>query len=139
MNKFKSKVDWWILVIFLGVTIYILNDILKLQSTHNIKNNFFDIIIYSILLWLIWTPIINTNYTIDKNYLIIKCTVLKWKIKIKSIQSVEKTYNPLSAPALSLDRLKIKYLDDTGYLKTIMISPKEKDEFIKTLNKENLK
>jgi hypothetical protein len=45
---------------------------------------------------------------------------------------VEETRNPLSSPALSLDRLKITY----GNGKRIMISPADKIGFLKAIGQE---
>ena len=73
---------------------------------------------------------ITTNYTIDGNSLIIKCGFLLNKtIDIKGIKKITETNNPLSAPAISLDRLEISY----GTYDSILISPKQKKEFIETI------
>ena len=73
---------------------------------------------------------ITTNYTIDGNSLIIKCGILLNKtIDIKGIKKITETNNPLSAPAISLDRLEISY----GSYDSILISPKQKKEFIETI------
>ncbi|WP_171258493.1 PH domain-containing protein, partial [Acinetobacter pittii] len=59
--------------------------------------------------------------------------VFRWKININDITRIEPTHNPLSSPALSLDRLKIYYRKD-GRVATVMISPKDKESFLNTLN-----
>jgi hypothetical protein len=55
------------------------------------------------------------------------------KIEIKSIRKIYRTNNPLSSPALSLDRLAIVY----NKFDEILISPKERNEFIDELLKIN--
>ena len=50
---------------------------------------------------------------------------------MNEIKTVTPTSNPLSSPALSLDRLQINY----GRWGSIMISPKDKEAFIQDLEK----
>lgn len=59
----------------------------------------------------------------------------RWKIDIMTIISIRKTRNPLSSPALSLNRLEIRY----GKWNTILISPKNVDQFCENLRKVNSK
>lgn len=77
----------------------------------------------------------NTYYEItDSNKLTIKAGFLiNIEIDINSIQSVEPTKSMLAAPALSLDRLKICY----NKYSSVIISPKEKDDFIRQLKMIN--
>jgi hypothetical protein len=49
------------------------------------------------------------------------------KIDIGVIRKIKETNNPLSSPALSLDRLWIDY----GKGAAVMISPKDKEGFIR--------
>lgn len=77
---------------------------------------------------------ITTYYVINGNDLIIKSAfIVNTSIKIESITKVEETNNSLSAPATSLDRLAI-YYSKSGF---VMISPKNKTEFINKLTELN--
>jgi hypothetical protein len=77
---------------------------------------------------------LTTNYTIDSNKLTIKCGFLYNKtIDIKTIKKITETNNPLSSPAASLDRLEIAY----GKNDSILISPKQKSEFINDIKRIN--
>ncbi|WP_333694783.1 PH domain-containing protein [Flavobacterium sp.] len=67
---------------------------------------------------------------------VIEGTMLKvWgvKIDIHSIKRIYKTNNPLSSPALSLDRIAIVY----NTYDEVLISPKLKKEFVEELLKIN--
>ena len=55
------------------------------------------------------------------------------KVEIQSIKRIYKTRNPLSSPALSLDRIAIVY----NKYDEVLISPKDKKEFIEELLKIN--
>ncbi|MBK6699955.1 MAG: PH domain-containing protein [Saprospiraceae bacterium] len=77
---------------------------------------------------------LTTNYTIESDDLIIKCSFLSNKtIDIKTIKKITETNNPLSSPATSLDRLEINY----GKFDKILISPKNKTEFIDDIKRLN--
>lgn len=82
-------------------------------------------------------PLLGTYYKIDNNVLLIKCGFFfRWDIDISSIVSIKKTRNPISSPALSLDRLEISF--DNGS-ETVIISPKNKQDFIQTIKSLNSK
>ena len=70
----------------------------------------------------------STYYVIDGDTLVIRSSFLRWRVPIAKIQSITPTGNPLSSPALSLDRLRIDY---DG--RQIMVSPEEKQRFIEAL------
>lgn len=74
-----------------------------------------------------------TAYTVDRESLRIKCGFFIDKsINISGIQKISESYNPLSSPAASLDRLRIVYRGGE-----ILISPKEKSDFINDLTRIN--
>lgn len=74
------------------------------------------------------------KYTIENQNLNIKAGFLiNEDINILSIQKISKSNNILSAPAASLDRLEIIY----GNKNSILISPKNKAEFIDEIKKIN--
>ena len=56
-----------------------------------------------------------TDYTIEKDKLLIRSGIIYRKtIDIQSIHRIVETFNPLSSPALSLDRLKIHSIQVEG-------------------------
>ncbi|EKU37969.1 MULTISPECIES: PH domain-containing protein [Acinetobacter] len=132
--KFTSKIDWWLLLILIVVTVSIISKIYKAHHTDSLASNFSYLAIYSVIIFLIWLPVFNTYYVIDQNKLIIKSIVFRWKINIDDITKIEETHNPLSSPALSLDRLKIYYFKN-GSMNSVMISPKDKEGFFQAINK----
>ncbi len=82
-----------------------------------------------VIIWLLHLYL-STYYVIRDNTLTIVCGVFyKQGILINEITKVRSTNNPLSSPALSMDRLEIQF---TGK-KTVMISPKDKRGFIEHL------
>ncbi len=63
--------------------------------------------------------------------MIIKYGPFKKVIPLNLIKSVKKTTNTLSGPALSLKRIEIVY----GQYDFVLISPKDRDEFMRVLSK----
>jgi hypothetical protein len=132
--KFRSEIDWWLLLIFVVITANILMKIYEANHHYSLASNFPHLVIYSLIIFLIWLPIFNTYYLVENNTLIINSLVFRWKINIDDITEIEPTHNPLSSPALSLDRLKIYYMKN-GEITSVMISPKDKERFFQAINK----
>lgn len=67
------------------------------------------------------------SYEIKKEVLVVKSFFwFKKVIPIESIKAIEETYNPISAPAASLQRLEVRY----DRFNSIIISPKDRMGFI---------
>lgn len=101
-----------------------------------IKNLWIPFAIILILHFLLLFMLANIKYVITESQLIIDQSMGKWGkevIDISTIKSIEPTHTILSAPASSLDRLRISYnkYDD------IIISPRRKEEFIRQLQSIN--
>ena len=76
----------------------------------------------------------HTRYEIREDVLEIRCGfMMKSKYKIKEIRKIGKCDSWESAPALSMDRIRIT-LSNSKY---VIISPKDKTEFIKELCEKN--
>ena len=125
--EFKSKVDLWLAAVLWGSVAIcffpvFLEDGLIVGLAIGIP-----MAIFVLLLW------INTKYYIRDDQLVIKGVLKDTLIPIESITSVKTTRNPLSAPALSMDRLEINY----GKYEFTLISPLEKERFVEELLKVN--
>ena len=101
-----------------------------------IKSLWIPFTIILILHFLLLFMLANIKYVITESQLIIDQSLGKWGkevIDISTIKSIEPTHTILSAPASSLDRLRISYnkYDD------IIISPRRKEEFISQLQSIN--
>lgn len=126
MKIFKSKIDWWfglILVypIFLSITALLEGEWIGLLGLAGVIG--FILILSK-----------TTQYIINENQLIVKSTwIVNERIDIFKITKIEKSNSILSSPALSLDRLLVRY----NKFDEVLISPKEKKEFIDELLKIN--
>jgi hypothetical protein len=122
MKIYRSKIDWWLMLIVYGAFVYPVVDGIRM------KQYILSLVFIGIIL-LISFLFYNTRYTIEGENLLI----WRAKIDINSIRKVYKTRNPLSSPALSLDRLAVVY----NKFDEVLISPVERDDFIQELLKIN--
>ncbi|MBL8309527.1 MAG: PH domain-containing protein [Burkholderiales bacterium] len=76
-------------------------------------------------LWLV----LSTRYTLGHGQLLVQSGPFRWRVPIADITSITPTSNALSSPALSLDRLRIDY----GHAKSLMISPRNREQFIRDI------
>ena len=74
-------------------------------------------------------------YIVTATELLVRAAVFRWRIPLDQIIEVYPTHNPLSSPALSLDRLRVNYKRPSGKTWWVMISPKEKEQFLDDLAK----
>ena len=75
-----------------------------------------------------------TYYKVDTYMVQIKSGLFFSKsLEIKSIKRIVETRNPISSPALSLDRIELIY----NRFDSVLISPKDKKGFIQELIKVN--
>ncbi|MPW45661.1 PH domain-containing protein [Acinetobacter guerrae] len=132
MQTFRSKKDWWILGFIIAATGILLQMLWSMQLRGTLEEYPEHGIVYALVIVMMWWPVVNTRYVVTQDYLIIHSMFLKWKILRNQIQNITPSNNPLSSPALSLDRLKIDYQKD-GKNKSVLISPKDKQKFIKVL------
>ena len=126
MKTYKSKIDWWlglllVYPIFLGITSIIEGDRMGY------------LVIASCFLFIFFISK-STRYIITEDKLIVKCMfIVNERIEISKIKKIEKTNSILSSPALSLDRIAIKF----NKFDEVYISPKEKQAFVDDLIKIN--
>jgi len=127
IHEFSSKVDTWLLLVLLAVTIVSwVGAFILMKRRGGVAGFVSGIVLIAICgVFPAWF-LVDTNYTISNDTLTIKSGPRTWVIPVSSISSVAETRNSRSSPALSLDRLLIEY--DNG--KFVMISPKDKKGFL---------
>ncbi len=130
--KFKSKVSYILLLFIFSVSfIPLIFDFINQGLTNEIL---WLTIFLSVLMILILYVFFGMVYTIEDNMLKIKVGFIKYKpIPIAEIKEISKSYNIISSPAASFDRIEIKY----GKYDEIILSPKNKFQFAEELCKIN--
>ena len=133
MQIFRSKIDWWVLGFLICLTGLLLQLLLTMQAKGTLLQFPVHAAVYVMTIAFVWWPAWNTKYTVDEEYLSIRCLFLTWKIKRSEIQSISKTNNSVASPALSLKRLKVDYLKE-GESKFVLVSPRNQQAFCDALN-----
>jgi hypothetical protein len=75
----------------------------------------------------------NIRYEVTPSDLIVRFGPFRSTLPLDTIVEVYPTRNPLSAPAPSLDRLQIDYRKKNGWAWFTLISPKDKEGFVRDL------
>ncbi|HSG59673.1 MAG TPA: PH domain-containing protein [Woeseiaceae bacterium] len=130
---FRSKVDWWIRLLlgFAVAGVSVAMGSVVLEGADPVVTTV-TILCCLAGLALFVSVLLGTVYTVDRGNLLIRCGPFRWTVPIDSITAVEETRNPLSSPALSLDRLRIRY----GKQRQVMVSPADKAGFMKAIGKD---
>ena len=123
---FTSKIDFWLAFLILGSSLllilvplweWIYNDI-------SIRRMAFISFLTVPIALLLLVLFFNIKYTLTDDALLVKNGFFTQSIPLEDITHINPTNSMLSAPALSLDRIEIRYKGDG-----IVISPKDKDGF----------
>lgn len=134
MNKkhvYPSAVDWWWMVPLMVVVVYVsFDDIVTRFQQGAVLDGWIAVGVVLLVVVLFITIIIPCRYTLADDGLLIQSGLIKTKLDYQRMRDVKPSWNPLSAPALSLKRVKIKL--DRGFA---LISPKHRDEFIVELKR----
>ena len=128
---YRSKIDLWLVIVIVAAPIMLLEFILDGLNTPDTFAELLAAVIVVAELGLLTWLYFSTRYTISGDFLLVKAGPFSWVIPIEDIVSVEPTRNPISSPALSLDRLLIRY----GQSAELLISPKDKSGFMLELKK----
>lgn len=132
MKRFSSKIDLWLLVLLVLVLViqsFVLFEVLTTNTPMSAKYMMIGSTVF--VFALIGSILLRTHYTVHDDQLTIACGPVTWTIKLSEIAEVAETRSPLSSPALSLDRLRIRYAGR----RSVMISPDDKKAFLAAIGK----
>jgi hypothetical protein len=129
---FPSKVDRW-LVILIACVIGGVSTVIFFVSRNSPAPPpkimiVVPFLVFGVILW----SFKSTYYAVEGSTLIVKSAFMTWRIDIHHIDEITPTRNPMSSPALSLDRLELRYRQ-LGTSRTILVSPREKRRFLEAL------
>ena len=130
MQRFPSKRDAWLLgVLIAGLAVSCASltaSLLAPEPAPGLGWVVSILIVAALFVAWIWTT---TDYTLTSGELLIRSGPFRWRVPLADIREVTPTRNPLSSPALSLDRLEIRY----GRMGFLLISPQDKNGFLRSL------
>jgi len=128
---YPSKIDWWLGLILVLVPLVSLGVLAASLTSDDPAEIMIAVVVCVATAALYGLLVLPVRYGIARDELIIGFGVVRQRIRLDAIQQVKPTHNPLSSPALSLDRLEIR--TGSGLFSAIMISPANREEFLATL------
>lgn len=124
--RFRSKVDLWLAVILAAAPVVSLTaTVLALRAGGGLMA-----LLPTALIALAYLgAVFPLYYELEDDALVIRAGLLRSRIPYAQIRAVRPTRNPLSSPALSLDRLHV----DAGSALGPNISPADREGFLSAL------
>ncbi len=121
--RFRSKIDWWVGAASCA-------PLLAVPFAAMLESQSFTVVLVVILLnvGLFGWTLCSTVYVVSETTLTARCMMMTRRVPLQSITALRATRNPMSAPALSLDRIEIVHADGT-----LLISPADKAGFVQTM------
>jgi hypothetical protein len=131
---YNSKKDWWLFglvwVVVLGLLAVGLFNLFMPSGNPAFGRELMRAGFGALLAVLLTTyPL---NYEITETELVARSGLLRWRVPLADIQEVRPTRSAASAPAWSLDRLRIGYLKG-GRSRALLVSPSDKRAFMRDL------
>lgn len=128
---FGSKIDWWLGVILVLLPVVTAFALVASLMSDGLAAAIPGIVSAGIVAAIYGLLLIPIRYGITREQLIVRFGVVRLRIPLGTILEVRPTHNPLSSPALSLDRLAI--YTTPGGSPGVMVSPKDRETFLLTL------
>jgi hypothetical protein len=131
---YKSKVDLWLFLMVMATCVLMIGLLIQTLITEGLNHpGTLTLLISSIfMLAVIFGLAYPVSYEITHSELVIRSGLRRIGIELSSIESVKPSRNPLSAPAWSLDRIRIDYHKE-GKKTFLLISPEDKSGFLNEL------
>lgn len=130
MRWFNSKIDNWLVIALLLPLLIAIGAVVWTVLDQG-EGVWIAAGALGVVLLFLFGLVLPIRYGIGGSELVIRHGLVRQRCKLAQIRSVTPTRSPLSAPALSLDRLEIR----TGerWSERILISPAEREAFLALL------
>jgi len=129
---FRSKVDFWLVALVAGIPALVIEFLLEGPGVDDRSADLIALALVVIVLAFFVGLYLSTRYIVTSESLLVKSGPFSWIVPLREITMIEPTHNPASSPALSLDRLLIRYGDGDE----VMVSPADKAGFMAAIKKQ---
>lgn len=130
VQRFPSKVDTWVVIVMAAVLVAQAGMLVGFAMSGPSAAALALMLAVTVGVYLlIGLMFARTVYEVDGRELRIVCGPFRWRVPLEAIEAVEATRSAASSPALSLDRLRIRY----GNGRRVLVSPADKLRFRKAL------
>lgn len=127
-QRFRSRVDWWLPLLIVGVHVAILLNTVRtpgMPQRELLSALAFAALTVALLAWLV----VSTHYTFEDHALVIRSGPVRSEVPYARITRVEHSRSFIAAPAMSLHRLMIHF----GVADFAIVSPDDTDAFLSAL------
>jgi hypothetical protein len=132
---FRSKVDWWLAAILIAVPVLTLvialGATLDADSAADRVRSWTAPVIVALVYGVVGFPI---RYVISEDTLTVRHGLMRSRVRLQDITRVTPSRNPLSSPALSLDRIRIDHRRGRGFM---LVSPSDRAGFAAAIRARN--
>jgi hypothetical protein len=135
MQWYRSKVDWWLALVLCVPPVASIAVCVALVLSGKASEIPWGIGSVLLVFGIYFGLVFPMRYGLDDTYLLVRFGICRERIPLADISEVHPTHNPLSAPALSLDRLHVQF--GQGVFKAVMISPADRNRFLEELAKKS--
>lgn len=131
MQSYSSKMDTWLAAVFVVAAVIAIFACVTVARVGGSGSWLIAVVTLALGIGLPAWICATTRYELTAQHLLVRSGPFNWTILLEEITAVSPTSNPLSSPALSLDRLRIDYVNG----RLIMISPRDKEGFLHELRR----
>ncbi len=128
---FRSRIDSWLLVVLLTSAAAVLAAALHVVNAGAGWLVALPLVLVGtgLPLWLL----ASTKYIISQDALVAQSGPFVWRVKITDVLEVTETRSAISGPALSFDRIAIRYRSGK-FSRSLLVSPKDKTGFMQAIS-----
>lgn len=124
---FPSRVDAWLVGVVLAAVVLPLVLVFVLRPVAGAE--VVTLVLAGTTLLVCVMLLVPCQYTLQADHLLIRCGLIRQRIAYKDITAITPSSSMLSAPALSLKRVKISY----GRMSSQLVSPPDREVFMQAL------
>lgn len=129
---YRSKKDWWLFGLVWGVALAPLVVGLFLLPAGGGEPVWMLVRTGVIVVAVVLLTSYPLNYEVTSGELIARRGVMRWRVPLSGVREVSRSRNPAGAPAWSLDRLRIEYLEGAE-TRSLYVSPEDGAGFMRDL------
>ncbi len=128
---YRSKVDWWLALLLILAPVVSVSACVALVVDGKTAQLPWGLAGVVLILGIYFGLVFPMRYGIDDSHLHVRHGLCWQRVPLAEIIEVHATRNPISSPALSLDRLHVQF--GAGIFQAVMISPCDRDRFLDEL------
>ena len=127
--RVKSAVDGWVKVVLLLALASTMTGVFAAPENERLISGLISGLTAALLVWILR----ETYYELNEDHLFCRSGPITARIPYDQIRSVRLSNSWLSSIALSVRRIEIVWNDKAGRPKTVLISPIDREEFMRRL------